>query len=130
MIAASKQRDNGKRQWDRLAICMPMFVKWTDEQRRLRFRSSPLRFNICAGGAFLAMRRHVPLGTKLHIEIPCAPTTGKVLLRGAVHQFTAEVVHVEQRKDAHLVGVSFAVSKLTTRHESPQHAGHDQGRLR
>lgn len=129
MIAASKQRDNGKRQWDRLAICVPMFVKWTDEQQRT-IQEFATALNICAGGALLAMRRHVPLGTKLHIEIPCAPTTGKVLLRGAVHQFTAEVVHVEQRKDAHLVGVSFAVSKLTTRHESPQHAGHDQGRLR
>jgi hypothetical protein len=101
------QAQNERRRWNRLPICVPMFIRWTDDRQRkiLEFATA---LNVSAGGALLAMHRYAPIGTKVSIEIPCAPIVGEISLQGAVNHLNAEVVRVEASDKAHLVAASFS----------------------
>jgi hypothetical protein len=103
----AKETVNERRRWNRLPICVPMFVRWTDERKR-----RPLEFatalNIGGGGALLAMRHGAPVGTTLSIDIPCAVILGEIQLSGSVNQITALVVRVARQDKACLVAASFA----------------------
>ena len=102
-----------RRRWDRLPICVPMFVRWTDKQKRkiVEFASA---LNIGAGGVLLAMYRRAPIGTNLSIQIPSATNANEVPLSGSVSYLIAEVLRVEDRDKAHLVAARFAVPLVTT----------------
>ena len=103
---ATEQSAKERRRWDRLPICVPMFVRWTNGQNR-RLQEFATAVNISAGGALLAILRYVPVGTKVELEIPCAPVINEISLDGATKQFTAEVVRVELRQKVHFMAASF-----------------------
>lgn len=96
------------RRWDRLPICVPMFVRWMDKRRR-KFQVFATALNVSAGGALLVMPRQPPLGATVELEIPCSPVASEISLGSAVHHLVAEVVRVEDRQNAYLVAANFLV---------------------
>ena len=95
-----------RRRWERLPICVPMFVHWSNSQGR-ELTEFATALNISAGGALLAMQRCAPVGTKVRIEIPCAPVINNVQPGKALSRFYAEVVRIETSGTTHVVGAEF-----------------------
>ena len=62
-----------RRKWERLPISIPFFVRGKMEsgQEFLEFVSS---INLCAGGALLAIRHYLEVGTEISLEVPVALT--------------------------------------------------------
>ena len=67
---AMRQSDE-RRHWQRLPLAIPVFVHGVDE-RGHKFVEFATAMNISAGGAQLAIRRHLPAFSKISIEIPCS----------------------------------------------------------
>ena len=103
---SSEQMNTDRRRWERLPICVPMFVHWSSDQGR-ELNEFATALNISAGGALLAMHRCAPIGTKVRIEIPCAPVINNVQPGKAVNHFYAEVVRIETSGTTHVVGAQF-----------------------
>jgi len=104
-----------------LPICVPMFVRWTDDRKRkvLEFATT---LNIGAGGVLLAMYRRPPVGTNLSIEIPGAVIASEISLSGSVNHLQAQVLRVEKRANAHFIAAAFA-TPLEASPEPPSAVG-------
>lgn len=92
------------RQWPRLPIAFPVFVRSTDEEGRttLEFATA---VNVSAGGILLALRKK-PLSKHLSLEIPVAPVA---LPEGQspIRFIEGDIVRTEQREKHSLVGIKF-----------------------
>jgi PilZ domain len=63
--------------------------------------------NVSAGGALVAVRRSVPLSTRVSLEIPSAPLTAASALPRASRQLRARTVTVTHVDGYHLIGLEF-----------------------
>jgi len=92
------------RQWPRLSIAFPVFVRSTDENGKtsLEFATA---INVSAGGVLLAVRKS-PKSRHLSLEIPVYPGAlpeGQSLIRF----IEGDVVRTEKRDRYSLVGMKF-----------------------
>jgi PilZ domain len=96
-----------RRQWPRLPIAIPVFVRSRDEKGKdlLEFATA---LNISAGGALVAVRRSLPLSAQVLLEIPSAPLTAANSLPKAERNLRARALWVTHADSYHLVGLKFA----------------------
>jgi hypothetical protein len=96
-----------RRQWPRLPIAIPVFVRSRDEKGKdlLEFATA---LNISAGGALVAVRRSLPLSAQVLLEIPSAPLVAANSLPKAARNLRARALWVTHADGYHLVGLKFA----------------------
>ncbi len=80
-----------RRQWQRLGLAIPVFVRGVDDAGR-PFLEFGTALNISAGGALLVIRRPLSPCADVAVEIPAAPIADKVLARRTLD---GKVVRVE-----------------------------------
>ena len=80
-----------RRQWPRLPIAIPVFVRSRDEKGKdlLEFATA---LNISAGGALVAVRRSLPLSAQVLLEIPSAPLAAASSLPKAARNLRARTL--------------------------------------
>ncbi len=61
-----------RRRSERLPLAIPVFARGLDPQGK-EFLEFTTTINVSAGGALLLMRRSLPTGSKVFLEIPAAP---------------------------------------------------------
>ena len=100
-LAVSTER----RQWSRLPIAIPIFVRGTDRWGK-SFVELATVLNIGAGGALLATSRRLEKGSELLLEIPVGlfPQT---LLPKLVRQMRAQLLRIDPAEKYCLAGVQF-----------------------
>ena len=100
------------RQWARLQLAIPVFVRTRDENNKdlLEFATA---INISAGGALVVVRRSLPKSTTLSLEIPSAPIGRTNGLPSFSRVIRAKTVWVTHLNDYHLMGLKFARPLIT-----------------
>jgi hypothetical protein len=96
-----------RRQWPRLPIAIPVFVRSRDEKGKdlLEFATA---LNISAGGALVAVRRSLPLSAQVLLEIPSAPLAAASSLPKAARNLRARTLWVTHADGYHLIGLKFS----------------------
>jgi hypothetical protein len=96
-----------RRKWPRLPLAIPLFVRSRGEKNKefLEFASA---LNISAGGALVAVRRSLPLSSRVSLEIPSAPFVSNTALPKSSRILRAQSVRVTHAEGYHLVGLEFA----------------------
>jgi PilZ domain len=101
------QNELNRRQFERLPVSIPVFVRGTDERGK-DFLEFATALNISAGGALLASRRYIPPMAKISLEIPCAPVPSVSALPESVQRLNALLVRVMPSERFHLLGLRFS----------------------
>jgi c-di-GMP-binding flagellar brake protein YcgR len=102
----TEQHKQERRQWPRLPLAIPIFVRSRDERGK-DFLEFATAMNVSAGGALVAVRRSLPHLTQVSLEIPTAPfLAGKGQLQSAKNM-RARAVRVEHADGYQLVGLRF-----------------------
>jgi hypothetical protein len=96
-----------RRQWTRLSLAIPVFVRGMNAQGT-EFLEFSILLNESAGGALLAMRKPLRLSSRISLEIPSAQILKSVKLRGAVRMPRARVIRIAYGADWNLCGLQFA----------------------
>lgn len=96
-----------RRQWTRLPIAIPVFVRSKDEKGKevLEFATA---LNISGGGALLCVRRSPVLQSHIELDIPSPPLSMATRLPKAARTLRAKMVRVTHIEGYHLVGVKFS----------------------
>jgi len=107
-----------QRQWPRLPIAIPVFVRSRDEKGKelLEFATA---LNISAGGALVAVRRSLPLSSQVLLEIPSAPLAAASSLPKAARNLRARTLRVTHADGYHLIGVKFSHPLISPRASRP-----------
>ena len=102
-----RQPDCERRKWSRLPLAIPVFVHSRDENGKelLEFANA---LNVSAGGALIALRRSLPLSSRVSIEIPSAPLGVAANMPKASRKLPAQALRVNYADGYHLVGLKFA----------------------
>jgi hypothetical protein len=120
MTALKKAAD--RRRWERLPLAIPVFVRGLDRQGR-QFVDFATALNISAGGALLAIHRHLQVGAKVSLEIPSTPVSHTAKSRRpAKRSFAAKAVRVTAADGSQLVGLQFRRPFLVPREPDPPKA--------
>lgn len=72
-MPAAKQRRSERREWQRLDVAIPVFVRGKDD-RGMEFVEFTTALNVSAGGVLVVIRHNaVSPRTRLSVEVPEAP---------------------------------------------------------
>jgi hypothetical protein len=96
-----------RRQWDRLKLAIPMFIRGTDQHGK-RFIELATALNISAGGALIAVRRYLQPDSAISLDIPSSPLLQAAALPEAVHTMEGRLLRVTMADRHCLAGVEFA----------------------
>jgi hypothetical protein len=88
-----KRGTRERRQSQRLPLAIPIFVRGMDERGK-EFLEFTTTLNISGNGVLLAMRRSLPLASKILLEIPAAPLPKVAVAPPFVRKLQAQVVRV------------------------------------
>jgi hypothetical protein len=110
-----------RRQWPRLPIAIPVFVRSRDEKGKdlLEFATA---LNISAGGALVAVRRSLPLSARVLLEIPSAPLAAVSSLPKAARNLRARTLWVTHADGYHLIGLKFSHPLVSQAQSRPPRA--------
>jgi hypothetical protein len=100
------QHAQERRQWPRLPLAIPVFVRSRDEKGK-DFLEFATAINVSAGGALVAVRRSLPHSTQVSLEIPTAPFMAAKGQPQASRNMRARAVRVEHADGYQLVGLRF-----------------------
>jgi hypothetical protein len=95
-----------------------VFVRGTDQQGR-RFLEFANALDINPGGMLLAIRRYVPPGNELSLEVPSAPMPVNFGRHPAVKVLHGDVLRVEHAGDVFVTAVAFSSMPLGAAPSSP-----------
>ncbi|HVP42845.1 MAG TPA: PilZ domain-containing protein [Terriglobales bacterium] len=104
---ARKRGPSDKRQWQRIPLAIPVFIRGVDLQGN-EFLEFATALNISAGGALVATRRQLPRSSRLSLEIPVAPVPRAMSLPKAARKLRATLVRVNMEQGFQLWGLKFA----------------------
>jgi hypothetical protein len=105
-----------RRHWQRLPLAIPVFVHGIDDQGK-KFVEFATAMNISAGGAQLAIRRHLPATARISLEIPCSVgpyKTVRTQIRSTLPARILNKVQVEGEQ-LQLLGLKFSRPLIYTR---------------
>lgn len=96
-----------RRKWPRLPLAIPVFVRSRDKNGKdlLEFATA---VNVSAGGALVAVRRALPLPTRVLLEIPSVPTPAGDSLPKSFRNMAARTLRVTHGEGYHLIGLKFS----------------------
>lgn len=101
----AKRRQNERRQWSRLPLAIPVFVRARDRKGR-EFLEFATALNVSAGGMLVAIRRLSPQPVSpLTLEIPSAPVTA--LARRSARTLRARALRTTPADGYYLLGLKF-----------------------
>ncbi len=103
----SRKRVKERRRHRRLSLGVPVFAKGLDERGK-EFLEFTTTLNVSASGALLAMRRQLPAGSLITLEIPAGPLPPLSSYAEPVRALDAQVVRVSLSQSAYLCAVSFS----------------------
>lgn len=99
------RRQNERRQWSRLPLAIPIFVRSRDRKGR-EFLEFATALNVSAGGMLVAIRRLSPRpSSSLTLEIPSAPVTA--LARRPTRLLRARTLRTTPADGYYLLGLKF-----------------------
>jgi c-di-GMP-binding flagellar brake protein YcgR len=116
----AEQKAQERRQWPRLPLAIPIFVRSRDEKGK-DFLEFATAMNVSAGGALVAVRRSLPHSTQVSLEIPTAPFLTAKGQPQSSRNMRARAVRVEHADGYQLVGLRF-IRPLAKRASKPQTA--------
>lgn len=96
-----------RRQWPRLPLAIPVFVRSRDEKGK-EFLEFATALNVSAGGTLVAVRRSLPLGSQVSLEIPSAPLSATTALPRAARTLRARTLRVTHAEGYQLIGLKFS----------------------
>jgi c-di-GMP-binding flagellar brake protein YcgR len=122
----TEQNVHERRQWPRLPLAIPIFVRSRDEKGK-DFLEFATAMNVSAGGALVAVRRSLPHSTQVSLEIPTAPFLAAKRQSQTSRNMRARAVRVEHADGYQLVGLRFTrplskQAKLVTNRSSRRKA--------
>jgi c-di-GMP-binding flagellar brake protein YcgR len=96
-----------RRQWPRLPLAIPVFVRSRTglDKEFLEFATA---LNVSAGGMLVAVRRSLPCSAQVSLEIPSAPLAALATLPTVARNLRAKVLRMEHAEGFHLVGLKFS----------------------
>jgi hypothetical protein len=111
---SSRKPETERRQWTRLPLPIPVFVRSRDENGKelLEFANA---LNVSAGGALIALRRSLPLSSRVSLEIPSAPLGASATLTKSSRNLPARALRVNYAEGYHLIGLKFSRPLLNGR---------------
>ena len=102
----TEQKAHERRQWPRLPLAIPIFVRSRDEKGK-DFLEFATAMNVSAGGALVAVRRSLPHSTQVSLEIPTAPFLAAKGPSQTSRNMRARAVRIEHADGYQLVGLRF-----------------------
>jgi hypothetical protein len=102
-----RKPDKDRRQWPRLPLAIPVFVRSRDERGK-EFLEFATALNVSAGGTLVAVRRSLPLASQVLLEIPSAPLSATTALPKAARTLRARTLRVTHAEGYHLIGLKFS----------------------
>lgn len=114
----ARKSANERRKWSRLPLAIPVFVRSRDENGKelLEFANA---LNVSAGGALIALRRAIPLSSRVSLEIPSAPLGVSATLPKNSRNLPARALRVNYEDGYHLIGLKFSRALLDGRSRNP-----------
>jgi c-di-GMP-binding flagellar brake protein YcgR len=106
ILSLTEQTAQERRQWPRLPLAIPIFVRSRDEKGK-DFLEFATAMNVSAGGALVAVRRSLPHSTQVSLEIPTAPFLAGKGQSQTSRNMQARAVRVEHADGYQLVGLRF-----------------------
>jgi c-di-GMP-binding flagellar brake protein YcgR len=101
----ARRRQNERRQWSRLPLAIPVFVRSRDPKGR-EFLEFATALNVSAGGMLVAIRRVLPQTlSQLTLEIPSAPLA---MARRSARSLRARALRTTPADGYYLMGLKFA----------------------
>ena len=100
-----KEPNADRREWDRLPISIPFFVRGKKEAGG-EFLEFATALNLSAGGVLLAARRYLDPGTQITLEVPVA-LVNKAQLPRSVSMLHATVLRCTPDRQYFLLGLRF-----------------------
>lgn len=98
-----------RRHWQRLPLAIPVFVHGVDEHGN-KFVEFATAMNISAGGAQLAIRRHLSPSSRISLEIPCSVGPYRVVSTQVRSTLPARILNKMAAEGGpfHLLGLKFS----------------------
>ncbi|MGE5054662.1 MAG: PilZ domain-containing protein [Acidobacteriota bacterium] len=96
-----------RRRWARISLAIPVFVRGINGQGK-EFLEFCTLLNESAGGALLAIRRSLPLRSRVSLEIPLPPVAKQINFRRKIPFLKARVVRITFSNGWNLCGLQFA----------------------
>jgi len=103
----TKKPELDRRKWVRLPLGVPVFVRALDDSGK-EFLEFATALNVSAGGAQIALRRSLPVASRVVLEIPSAPLAASNVFPKVERVLHAKTVRVTHAEGYHLLGVKFA----------------------
>jgi hypothetical protein len=101
----AKRRKTERRQWSRLPLAIPVFVRSRDRKGK-EFLEFATALNVSAGGMLVAIRRILPKPIALlSLEIPSAPVG---LARRSARTLRARTLRTTPADGCYLLGLKFS----------------------
>ena len=100
-----------RRQWDRLPLAIPLFVRSRDQTGK-DFVEFATALNISASGALVALHRAVRLAAQVLLEIPSGPVAASPVSKSS-RNLRAKVVRVTHAEGYYLLGLKFVQPLLS-----------------
>ena len=114
-----KKPELERRKWVRLPLGVPVFVRAHDDSGK-EFLEFATALNVSAGGAQIALRRSLPVASRLVLEIPSAPLAASNVFPKVERVLHAKTVRVTHAEGYHLLGVKFAKPLLDSTAPRPR----------
>jgi hypothetical protein len=96
-----------RRQWPRLPLAIPVFVRSRAESDK-EFLEFATALNVSAGGMLVAVRRSIPSAAQVLLEIPSAPLAALAALPRVARNLRAKVLRMQHGEGYNLVGLKFS----------------------
>jgi hypothetical protein len=96
-----------RRQWPRLPLAIPVFVRSRPESDK-EFLEFATALNVSAGGMLVAVRRSIPSAAQVSLEIPSAPLAALAALPAVTRNLRAKVLRMQHGEGYNLVGLKFS----------------------
>ena len=96
-----------RRQWPRLPLAIPVFVRSRAESDKEFLEFATAR-NVSAGGMLVAVRRSIPSTAQVLLEIPSAPLAALAALPRVARNLRAKVLRMQHGEGYNLVGLKFS----------------------
>lgn len=102
-----RRRGKERRSSQRLPLAIPIFARGLDDRGK-EFLEFTTTLNISASGALLAMRRALPPGAIVTLEIPAAPIPNLASRPNIVRNLQAKIVRVVRCDPSFLWALTFS----------------------
>ena len=110
-----------RRQWDRLPLAIPLFVRSRDQSGK-DFVEFATALNISASGALVAVHHALRLAAQVLLEIPSGPVAAGPPIRKSSRNLRAKIVRVNYADGYYLLGLKFVQPLLSPVTRVPKQA--------